>query len=337
MPADNDISYLEVSNYSVETKGENFYIVGQIMSTELIPEDVLRADIGKLKGKELRLEHAIPEIEPYAFVGEVEDVWWDETKKAPFAKALVFGDSDVEKQLRKDLQEDQKKPVSERKYKGFSIGLINQRNKVTKKSIKIFPRELSITEEPVCKECTINSVMQFGEKNMSDAKVVEMYQAQLKEQKDALEKVKAEYGAGLETLTKKLAEKDKAISELNTATTKAIEDFNKKMAEREIELNSLREAKRLAENEPFVNTLLSVRQFAKDSEIYGKKRAEWLKMDKVVLNEFAEYAKGLVELYSQKFTVVGGSGGIPIETRPHVVDNGSGYVTMDEKTARKIL
>jgi len=188
---------LEIQNYSLDTSNGNFYITGQIMSTDIIPESALKAYLPKLKGKEVRLEHVVPEEIPNAMVGEVVDVWWDDKINAPFAKAALDGDTATEKRLRQELIEDQKKPMAERKYKGFSVGMIiKRRNKETNKIENFFPRELSITEDPVCKPCTINEVSEYS---MSEKKEEMIALKMLQDQLEKQSKEFAEYANHLAT------------------------------------------------------------------------------------------------------------------------------------------
>jgi len=328
---DNPLDRLEVHNYSVTVEGDAFYIVGQIMSVDLLPEAVLRANIKKTIGKEVRLEHAIIEVEPYAMVGEVVDVWWDEKVNAPFGKAQIYNDTEVERQLRKDLLDDQKKPNAERKYKGFSIGILNSRDKVTKQSTKIFPRELTITGDPVCKECTIAYVGEYSNMSAKDIETAkEVLQQEFKRQVDEMKK----------TYEKQVSESSGAVSILTekfNAATKDLDTFKNQLKSKDDEILKLKEAKRVAEIEPLVFSLLEVSQHSKDSEIYKSKKEKWMKLDKDVLLEMAEMMKRTTELYGQSTPVLGGMQSLPIESGGKVADNGSGLITMDAKLARSIL
>jgi hypothetical protein len=327
---DSPLERLEVRNYSVSVEGDAFYISGQIMSTELLPEKVLRSDIKKLVGKELRLEHAIVELEPYAMVGEVVDVWWDERLNQPFGKAIVYNDTEVENELRKDLLDDQKKPVAERKYKGFSIGIINKRDKKTKESLKIFPRELTITSSPVCKPCTINSVGEYSKMSVSpkDLELLkDQFSKQLKDIEAKLEESSdAEETGAAQVLTTKLKEK-----------TTETEEYKIKMAAKETEVANLKESLRRAEVSPVVGALLDACQYSKDSEIFKQKQERWMKLDKATLADFADSLAYVTKLYSQSNPIIGGNQGLPIENFGKQVDNGVGLIEMPERLARRLL
>lgn len=330
---------LEIQNYSIDMTGENFFITGQIMSTELISEPVLKADIHKLKGKEVRLEHVVLEEEPNAMVGEVVDVWWDEKLNAPFAKAMVYGETVVEKRVRQILVEDQSKPLAERIYKGFSIGIIiNRRNKNTKAIESFFPRELSITEAPVCDECTIHSVTVYS--NMSEKKddtlAINLLKEQLLTTKTEMEKKNAEFSAALKTMTEKLAEKDKTLNETVSTITKENEAYKKSLQEKEAKIAELAETTRQAKIAPYVHTLLEVGQFGK-TDVAKAKQALWSGFSEDVLKEFSEYGLHLAKIFGQKLPATGGNDFLSIETFSGVPKADPGVIKMDDKTARKLL
>ena len=329
---------LEIQNYSVDVSGDDFFITGQIMSTELISEPVLKAFIPKLKGKEVRLEHVSLEAEPNAMVGEVVDVWWDDKLNAPFAKAKIANLTAVDKQVRQTLTDDQKKPVADRTYKGFSIGIIiNKRNKDTRAIEDFFPRELSITESPICEECTIQTVSVYS--NMAE-KTTDAVAALLKEQlstvQEDMKKKNAEFSAALKTMTDKLAEKDKVLNDKVTELQKESDTYKSKIAEKDAKITELAEQTRQAKVEPFVNTLLEVGQFG-TSDVAKAKKAVWMKMEESTLKEFAEYANHLAKLFGQKMPIISGGNQLSIETFSGTPKPDVGVMKMDPKLAKAIL
>jgi hypothetical protein len=328
---------LEIQNYSVDVSGDDFYITGQIMSSTLIPEAVLKAFIPKLKGKEVRLEHIPLEAEPNAMVGEVTEVWWDEKLNAPFAKAKIANLTAVDKALRQTLVEDQKKPVGERVYKGFSIGIIvNKRNKASNAIEDFFPRELSITESPVCEECTIQTVSVYS---MAEKNAVELLlKEQLNTVQEEMKKKNAEFSGALKTMTEKLAEKDKAMNDRVSELQKESETYKNTLKEKDTRIAELAEQARQAKVEPYVNTLLEVAQFGKsDTPIVKAKKDLWMKYDEGILKEFAEYANHLAKLFGQKLPVVSGGQQLAIETFSGVPKADVGEIRMDKKTAVRVL
>jgi predicted RNase H-like nuclease (RuvC/YqgF family) len=327
---------LEIRNYSVDVSGDDFFITGQIMSSTLIPEAVLKAFIPKLKGKEVRLEHIKLEEEPNAFIGEVVDVWWDDKINAPFAKAKIENITAVDRSVRQTLIDDQKKPVGERTYKGFSIGIIvKKRNKVTEAIEDFFPRELTVTTDPVCEQCTIQTVSVYS--NMAEKNAVEaLLKEQLEAVKQQAEKKNAEFSGALKTMTEKLADKEKAMNDRVTELQKETETYKNHLKEKDAEISKLAEQARQAKVEPYVNTLLEVAQFGKN-DIAKAKKELWMKYDEGVLKEFAEYADHMAKLFGQKLPVVSGGQQLSIETFSGVPKADVGSIKMDNKTARSVL
>lgn len=311
---------LEISNYSISNDRDKFVVTAQIMSTELIPREILKRDIFKLKGKEARIEHIVPEVVPFAIVGEVLEVTWNDKLDAPFAEIAIFNDSKIDRELRKDLIEDQKLPIADRKYKGVSIGILKYSDADTHELIKIFPREVSFTESPVCEICTIHNVQQvsmeqfsMSEKNL-DA-IEKLYSARVQDKVEIIEtknkeieSVKADYdkkvkefSASEKVYLEKIAEKDSQITEKD-----------KKIAEMQIELNSANkklelseENTRVAEIRPLVQQLLLNSSYKQDSEIWKQKEERLLKKTKEDLIEMAEFSIRNFDIEKQKEIIKG--------------------------------
>lgn len=335
-------SVLRIDQYSVESTPEHFFVVGQIMSTELIEEAILKRDIPKLLGKEVRLEHVAPEIEPHSMVGEVVGVWWDEKVNQPFAKAEIYGDTEEEIQLRKDLIEDQKKELSERKYKGFSIGIIRQRDSKTKETQRIFPRELSITTDPVCTKCIVDTVEVYSLSVKDNAELIHSaYSEQIKlltekneNLKQEMDKSIKEYSAAQQILTSKLAEKDKTIESYKKQLSDIEVENAKTLKEKDDSIAKLTEQFRRSEIEPIVEALLKT-SYSKDSEAYKKKKDLWMTFSKETLVEMADLKRRDIGVYTQVLPAEGVSTEIPVERSSP--DGGVGEIKMDGNLARKVL
>jgi len=320
--AKESLSRLEVDNYSLNLSQGKFLVTGQIMSIDLLPEDILKRDISKLLGKEARLEHAVPELEPYSVVGEVTRVWWDELVNAPFAEIEVYDDSDVTSNLRKVLIEDQKLPLQDRFIKGFSIGILKYTNKEGKIK-KILPREVSFTENPVCEECTINSVMVYSK--MAENKSLEILQASFSGQLKAKEEIislkdseisslkeklkteKAEFSATQDSLMKEIKAKTDVIEAKETEISQMTEKYSKL----EAELVEANKGKLNAEKAPLVEALLTVYSLDLDSEAYSKKRATLFEKSADELKEKIEDFDVILKKYSKVGGVQFGNVGIP--------------------------
>jgi len=353
-----DHDRLEISNFSVTAEGDRFFVDVYVMSTDIIPEDVLRRDIPKLLGKEARLEHIIPELEPYSIVGETLKVWWDEAANMPVARIEVYGDSDVSLQLRKDLLHDQELPIAERKYKGVSIGIL----KYSKEGriIKILPREISFTTNPVCELCTVQQIYEkisVGQYNMSENiqlgilqasfdKNIEImkenFSAQLalkdKEVSNLNEKIErknSEYSAAKEVYETKISNQESIILEKDKKITEITVELNSKNKE----ITDAKEATRVAEITPLVDDILTVASFSRDSERYKAEHEKLMQKKKKDLLDILVYQKRDVDIYSQ----MGPSFGTPIQGLPISANardfnpNGVNRVELTKEQARKVL
>jgi hypothetical protein len=296
---------LEMGEYKLDTRGDHFRISGQIMSSDLIPKPVLKKYIHILKGKEFRLDHLSPELDPYSLVGEVYRVWWDDKVDEPFAEVDVWGESPVEKELREDLIKDQTLPPEERKYKGFSIGVLTYKNKKTKVIVRIYPRELSITTDPACEKCIVDTVQYNMAEHMNLQILSESFKKQLEsqqglyqkliEQKDVdivrinaeLSKKNSELTAAEQVFTKKLADKTAKITELETECEgykKTIEADKKKITEME-------EVNRQLAISPKIDLLLEASGYNRETDAYKTVKAKWLKKTEEDINDALELKK----------------------------------------------
>lgn len=304
-------SLLEVRSYSIVADAGKFYIEGPIFETDTDPDitpEILKRDIAILKGKELRIEHLSPDLDPYVLVGDIKDVWWNEKDNRPWMKASVGDDSDLEKEIRADLIEDQKKPVDVRKWKGFSIGIIKyfKRNGNTRVLDRIFPREASLTGDPVCKPCIIKSVRQY---NMSAdpskmspdifAKQVEVIGATYSKQLEMIEgnfkRQVAEYSATIKTQQETIVDQKKVISERETSLSNAngkIAVLEKDKAALQIQVDSV-------EKVPLVEDLIRLGQYGGNKDLVEKKRAALMLLTKEQLSEKLEDYKRFLKIYGR--------------------------------------
>lgn len=303
-------SQLDISNYSLSTSQGKFLVTGQIMSIDLLPEEILKRDIKKLLGKEARLEHAVPELEPYSIVGEVTRVWWDDQVNAPFAEVEVYDDSDITSGLREVLLDDQKLPLDQRTIRGFSIGILKYTDKEGKIK-KILPREISFTEAPVCEECTISSVMRYNKMTENNSKILqEAFSGQLKGKDDIIaskeeriselnEKLraeKAEFSATQQTLLDEI----KAKTDLVAAKDDEIAQFNEKYSKLEEKLAEANKGKEMAEKAPLVEALLKIYSLDPESEAYSKKKESLFAKTPEVLQEKIDDFKIAIDLYAKQ-------------------------------------
>jgi hypothetical protein len=335
------LSTLQVSTFSVSEDAGKFIITAQVMVDTLIPKDMLVKDIYRLKGKEVRVaafsgEHQVPELEPSAVVGEVLEVYWDDKVDAPFAKAEIFGDTEEELQLRKDLLSDQKLPVEQRKYKGVSIGIVNY----TKKR-HFYPRELTITSSPACDPCSISNVRQY---NMSapptdNSKLVEYFSSTILKDKETiiaklsgeLDKVTKEFSGVTELLKTKLAEKDATIADFS----KKVEAFNGVIAVKDKEIETFKEGMRTAQIAPLVETILYALSYPKDSELYKTEKEALMKRPQADLAAELTRQKRIMELHGQVLPTVGPNPGSPAAQA--YSQNANGELVMDFKKAQGIM
>jgi len=335
------LSTLQVSTFSVSEDAGKFIITAQVMVDTLIPKDMLVKDIFRLKGKEVRIaafsgEHQVPEIDPSAVVGEVLEVYWDDKADAPFAKAEIFGDTDSELQLRKDLVEDQKLPVEQRKYKGVSIGIVNY----TKKR-HFYPRELTITSSPACDPCSISNVRQYAMSAppVDVQKIVEHYSSIAIKDKETiianlttdLDKVKKEFSGATELLKTKIAEKDAAIAEFS----KKVETFNGILAGKDKEIDTLKEEKRIAVISPLVESILYSLSYQKESEQYKAEREALMKESEASLLKEVARTKRLLELHGQQLPTTGPNSGPAAAAA--FSQNSNGELVLDFKKTQEIM
>lgn len=303
-------SQLDIQNYSVSLSNKKFSVIGQIMSIDLLPEEILKRDIVKLVGKEARLEHAVPELEPYAVVGEVSKVWWDDSVNAPFAEVEVYDDSDVTSGLRKTLLDDQKLPLEKRSIRGFSIGILKYTNKEGKIK-KILPREVSFTADPVCEECTIHSVSVYSNMAENNLKITQdAFNGQLKAKDDIialkddqikaldekLKSEKAEFSATQDTLLKEIKAKEEVIKAKDTE----LEVLTGKYSKLEEMLAEANKGKEMAEKAPLVEALLGVYSLDPESEAYSKKRETLFAKSAEDLQEKMDDFKILLDTYAKQ-------------------------------------
>jgi hypothetical protein len=317
------LEHLELSNFSASMVEGKRIVTGQVMSTELIPEEVLRRDIPRLKGKELRLEHAIIEENPHAMIGEVLDVWWDETINQPFAKAELFEDGLANK-IWELILSDQDLPIEERTFRGFSIGIVAHRDKKTKQMIKFRPRELTITGDPVCVPCTI-SVGQFSMAENNIKLMTEMYNNLKKETDEKLRLLEEK----METMKKDHEREAKTFSASNEAykdeiskKKSEIDKLTKDNAELGVEINSLKDDNAKLKQEqadkaklPLVEALLEAKGYGKETEVYKTMREKLFKRSETDLMELVDMEKHAVEVFGQAAHGNVSVDGIPINSR----------------------
>lgn len=330
---------LEITQFKTREESGRFLVTGQIMSTDLLPREILKRDIFKILGKEARLEHSIPELEPYTIVGEVVKVWWVDEADAPFATVEVYGDTDVDLQLREDLLNDQKLPLAERKYRGFSIGILKYSNAENGEIVKILPREISFTKDPACDLCMISeaylkNLIEVGQFSMSNKetldvlreafsqqlkskdKVIELQEKEISDLKEKLKKKVDEFSASDDVSVAKIAEKVSIIDEKQKRIIEVEAELNTQKEENKV----LAEEKRVAIITPLVEAILVAASYSNGSERYKVERELLMKKSAADLVDIAKFQKRDIKIFGQPL-VEQGSGlvsGLPIEAKPFI-------------------
>ena len=306
-------SQLDTDSYDLNVSKGRFLITAQVMSTEILPKEILKRDIPMLLGKEARIEHLVPEIQASSIVGTVTKVWWDDVIDQPFVEVEIFDDSKEMSALRAILLEDQKLPLEQRTIRGLSIGIIKYSTKKGKLK-RIFPREVSFTSDPVCEECVIESVQVYnkmGENNINAIQsaysgqlkakddIIKLKDDQISTLNDKLKSEKAEFSASEKLLLDEIKLKTGAIQEKEDALTQALEENSKIKAENAETKKGLERAQKA----PLVKSLLTALSLEVNSDAYNKRSESLFKMSPEDLQEKIDDFKALLGLYGKQGNV----------------------------------
>jgi len=296
---------LEAKNYAIEVNGKDFFVVGPIFDENTdkeITPDIYKTFLPKLKGKEARIEredghHDIPELNPYSLVGEVVDYWWDDKEQLPFIRVKVGDESREEKQLRKDLLDDQSKLHALRHYKGFSAGLIKVKARDTGAVEKLLPREVSFVRNPACKKCSIKSVEMYSDmsakpdETMNDVKkfVAEQYAEKVQVLKEMHQRETATYAEKIKELEGKFEAQCAKMKEMTLVQKSMVEENEKYKNEKELSLR-----------QPLLDVILKVENFS--AEETKEKSARIVELTSLPVKQLQTIAAGykrILETYSE--------------------------------------
>jgi len=259
----------------VEEDGDDFYVIAQFHTDKIIPKDVLRKYYRTAFNKEVRVFHISPETDVRSFVGNVNDIWWDDEKDAPFVKLQIYGDTPTARKMRQILREDFEKPLEQRRIKGISAGLLETRNRFTNQIVKFHTREVSLAREPVCEECTIEKITTFEDETMSSEDAVskqflalfENVKADLQSTIESQQELVEELHTKLERYEKTIILQKERIEQLEGTLgeqTTRISNFEKEVADE-------RRKAEVAAKKPLVEKILTYERYdVKTDE--GKKR-----------------------------------------------------------------
>lgn len=230
MSAEGNSINFQISQYNkVYSDNRKVVVDVQMQTTEIYSEDVLRAALPTLNGKEVRVFHIAPEVDPESFVGVVRNAYWDDEKNQPRA-VFEIDDSTKTSQLCQTIVLAEKDlPPEKRSIKGVSVGVVERRR--AGKVHSVFFRELSLARNPACKDCTdmkisveayeersVNSIAEnniqsivkaFEETNTLKDQKIKEYESTVELQDQKLQ----EYAQKVAQFEQQLAEKDEAIAE----------------------------------------------------------------------------------------------------------------------------
>lgn len=203
-----------------------FFIEAPLQTDKIFPEEILRRDFETAYNKEVRSFHIPPETNIKSFVGVVNKVWWDDLTNKPWVRLEIFGNSRWGRDVQQILLEDAHKPLSERRIKGVSAGVLEWYMKGTKRLMGFHVREVSLAENPACDICTVRKIS-LNEKNLERNPLSKEYEDNpLIRNYDKLNK----------QLEAKIAEYDETIKTQFSQLTKLkqiIDDKDSKIAEYE--------------------------------------------------------------------------------------------------------
>jgi len=206
-----------------DIESEGFFITAPIQSMEFYTRDILERNFHTAFGKELRLEHVTPDINVNSFLGYVTDTYWCQQTDMPAARIFIGKDTEVQRKVRKILVEDMEKPLEERHFKGVSVGVLEKREDNLVKSI--FIREISLTENPRCKECVIQDVKNFSENVVQDIPEVLLIS---EEHEEGPQKVADDQDLGAASKIAEYAVKMEKLEDSNKRLLAKIEEYEER-------------------------------------------------------------------------------------------------------------
>lgn len=204
-----------------------FYIEAPLQTETIFPLEILKRDFQTAFNKEVRSFHVPPEEDIDSFVGVVNKVWWDHFTNKPWVRLEIFGNSSWGREVQQILLEDAQKPLSQRRIRGISAGVLEWYRKGTKELAGIHIREVSLADDPACDVCTIrkislnnkkiggNSMPNDGEENP----LIRNYQKLLEEKEAKIAEFQSTISTQWDQLTK--------LKEIVDEQSVKIENFSK--------------------------------------------------------------------------------------------------------------